>query len=167
MTLFTMFVYLLFLTTLKGQEIDTDLKAEFKALSTRFTVLSNSFDQEQMKVLNLSKQIEEKDNDIKLLDERISSLEKLNSKLQNLVQGTYPNTDMEEVIQQSRPTLANKTLEQRVEALEEMAKLNTLRSCDELASYGISTSGIYQIDPDGEKIGDAPIEVFCNFTIAM
>merc|ERR1712198_190403 len=41
---------------------------------------------------------------------------------------------------------------------------NTLRSCDELASYGITASGTYQIDPDGELIGDAPIEVYCNFT---
>ncbi len=46
------------------------------------------------------------------------------------------------------------TLEERVEHLEDLSKIKTLRSCYELAQYGINTSGLYQIDPDGDLIGN-------------
>ena len=62
------------------------------------------------------------------------------------------------------PTSENKTLEERVEYLEELEKVNTLRSCEEYFSYGISRSGLYNIDPDGNLVGMEPIQVFCNFT---
>ena len=54
-------------------------------------------------------------------------------------------------------------LEQRVEKLEELSKYKTLRTCQELANRGLTLSGVYEVDPDGEGIGYAPIEVFCNF----
>ena len=49
--------------------------------------------------------------------------------------------------------------------VEELSKINTkfLRTCEELALHGISTDGLYKIDPDGEMIGFAPIEVYCIF----
>ena len=40
-------------------------------------------------------------------------------------------------------------LESRVEKLEELAKIGTLRTCAEYAQYGLKTSGLYMIDPDG------------------
>lgn len=47
--------------------------------------------------------------------------------------------------------------------LEELIKLNSVRTCFEYAQRGIATSGTYTIDPDGPMIGDAAIEVYCNF----
>ena len=49
--------------------------------------------------------------------------------------------------------------------LEELSKIKVLRTCEELAKHGISTDGLYTIDPDGEMIGYDPIEVFCTFDI--
>ena len=54
-------------------------------------------------------------------------------------------------------------LEDRVEKLEEIAKYKTLRTCNELSNRGITSSGVYTIDPDGDGIGYEPILVFCNF----
>ncbi len=59
---------------------------------------------------------------------------------------------------------AGDTIEERVERLEELSKLKVLRSCHELFQHGIKTSGLYDIDPDGENIGRPPIQVYCNYT---
>ena len=40
-------------------------------------------------------------------------------------------------------------LESRVDKLEELAKIGTLRTCAEYAQYGLKTSGLYMVDPDG------------------
>ena len=54
-------------------------------------------------------------------------------------------------------------LESRVEKLEELAKIGTLRTCAEYAQYGLKTSGLYMIDPDGPLLGQPPFQVFCDF----
>ena len=54
-------------------------------------------------------------------------------------------------------------LEGRVDKLEQLSKVRTLRSCEEYASFGIKTSGMYPIDPDGISIGQPPFEVYCRF----
>ena len=54
-------------------------------------------------------------------------------------------------------------LEERVEKLEELAKIGTLRSCAEYAQYGLKSSGLYLVDPDGPLLGHPPFQVFCNF----
>ena len=54
-------------------------------------------------------------------------------------------------------------LEDRVSKLEELAKVGTLRTCAEYAQYGLKTSGLYMVDPDGPLLGHPPFQVFCNF----
>ena len=54
-------------------------------------------------------------------------------------------------------------LEGRVEKLEQLSKFKTLRTCQELASRGLTLSGLYEVDPDGDGIGQAPIQVYCDF----
>ena len=54
-------------------------------------------------------------------------------------------------------------LEDRVAKLEELAKVGTLRTCAEYAQYGLKTSGLYMVDPDGPLLGQPPFQVFCNF----
>ena len=58
---------------------------------------------------------------------------------------------------------AQDNFEERLEFVEEMTKVKTLRSCEELARHGIAKSGTYQIDPDGELISNDPIRVNCIF----
>ena len=47
--------------------------------------------------------------------------------------------------------------------MEEVVKLTHARTCEEYADHGVSRSGFYMIDPDGEHIGEKSIEVYCNF----
>merc|ERR1712136_104652 len=61
------------------------------------------------------------------------------------------------------PNLSNDTIEHRLQHLEEMEKIASLRSCFEYQQYGIDKSDIYKIDPDGPLQGEAPFEVFCDF----
>ena len=57
----------------------------------------------------------------------------------------------------------NDNIEERLAHVEELSKIKVLRTCEELARHGISTDGLYNIDPDGEMIGFDPIEVYCTF----
>ena len=56
-------------------------------------------------------------------------------------------------------------LESRVDKLEELAKIGTLRTCAEYAQYGLKTSGLYMIDPDGPLLGQPPFQVYCDFSL--
>ena len=57
--------------------------------------------------------------------------------------------------------------EKRVDTLEEHSKmadmLHTKRTCQEYSSYGFTTSGEYNIDPDGAFAGHPPFRVYCDF----
>merc|ERR1719244_94315 len=55
-------------------------------------------------------------------------------------------------------------LEEKVAHLEELSKLQVVRSCEELAQFGVEKSNNYWIDPDGPLTGQDPIQVFCDFT---
>ena len=54
-------------------------------------------------------------------------------------------------------------VEERVEKLEELSKVGTLRTCNEYAAFGIKSSGEYTIDPDGLLVGLPPFKVYCTF----
>jgi len=54
-------------------------------------------------------------------------------------------------------------LEERVLHLESLTRTKVLRSCHELSLHGVTRSGAYEIDPDGEARGEPPIQVFCRF----
>ena len=56
-----------------------------------------------------------------------------------------------------------KNLDKINENMVDMTTTKILRTCHELEQNGAQTSGMYLIDPDGEMIGDDPINVYCDF----
>ena len=56
-------------------------------------------------------------------------------------------------------------LERRGDKLEERVKIGTLRTCAEYAQYGLKTSGLYMIDPDGPLLGQAAFQVYCDLSL--
>ena len=52
---------------------------------------------------------------------------------------------------------------ERVDKLEQLSKYKTLRTCQEISNRGLTLSGMYDIDPDGQGIGYEPITVHCDF----
>ena len=101
-------------------------------------------------------------NDIEMSD--VSSLlckleESYNEKIAQMKQ------DIEERdrIYEKRMVQMEQALEERVAKLEQLAKIGTLRTCAEYTRYGLKSSGMYNIDPDGPLLGREPFQVFCNF----
>ena len=66
-------------------------------------------------------------------------------------------------LQQEIIKISNQSVDERLQHLEQMEKILSLRSCHEYDQYGINSSGIYNVDPDGPLLGQAPFPVFCNF----
>ena len=58
---------------------------------------------------------------------------------------------------------ANKDIEDDLNHLKQLSKLNTVRTCEEMKEYGVDESGFYLVDPDGPLIGQEPIMVYCDF----
>ena len=56
-------------------------------------------------------------------------------------------------------------LEERVEKLEQISKVKKLRNCQELSDKGLTKSGAYDVDPDGDGQGFGPINVYCDFVM--
>ena len=113
-------------------------------------------------------------------DDRIASLEKELNVLKSQV--TYLTSLSQELLKHVRKDIVidisqkivepsnevkeiivGPTLEERVEKVEQLAKVGTLRSCEEYAAFGIRSSGMYPIDPDGILVGLLPFNVFCSF----
>ena len=54
-------------------------------------------------------------------------------------------------------------LDDILEKLKQLSKIGTLRSCEEYAAFGIRTSGMFPIDPDGILVGRPPFNAYCRF----
>merc|ERR1712136_479323 len=100
---------------------------------------------------------------LEALESRVEILEKANIELKQIIDRQQMASSKETGTEHSRgnQVTQNKTLEERVEHLEDLSKIKSLRSCHEYSLYGITTSGLYNIDPDGDLL-EEPIEVFCD-----
>jgi hypothetical protein len=54
-------------------------------------------------------------------------------------------------------------LDDILEKLKQLSRIGTLRSCEEYAAFGIRTSGMFPIDPDGILVGRPPFNAYCRF----
>ena len=54
-------------------------------------------------------------------------------------------------------------LDDILEKLKQLSRIGTLRSCEEYAAFGIRTSGLFPIDPDGILVGQPPFTAYCRF----
>ena len=118
---------------------------EIKDLSGKVTTLENQVSQDQSKIKYLSDKVSQDQSKIRYLSEKVQTLE-------------------HQMNQAHSDQAPKEPLEDRVEKLEQLSKYKTLRTCQELASRGVTLSGVYDIDPDGDGIGQPPIQAYCDFT---
>jgi len=113
---------------------------------------------------NWTQNVLNKLGNLEALESRVEILEKANIELKQIIDRQQMASSKETGTEHSRgnQVTQNKTLEERVEHLEDLSKIKSLRSCHEYSLYGITTSGLYNIDPDGDLL-EEPIEVFCDF----
>ena len=103
--------------------------------------------------------------ELSVLKEQVHQLIALNLELQGQVEtqkseATMADPGCNEIIEDQ---LLTDDIEDRLEKLEELSRVGTLRSCNEYSAFGIKTSGQYKIDPDGILIGEPPFTVNCQF----
>ena len=141
----------------------------------------------EIKLIDLELDVKEKSAEIEYLKSKILAKDKVDTTSQ--APTTRPPTTQEQTTQPpttqpptqpsttqppttQRPTtqpapmtttIPDDSIEERLQHLEELSKIHTLRSCHEYDEYGINTSGKYFIDPDGPLVGIEPFEVYCNF----
>ena len=109
----------------------------------------------------------DKERAVRELQHRILRLENRDTTLSSDLNEAYGPVDPKNnpMIIESFTGLNNKSIDERLEHLEELSKIKTLRTCEEYRRYGISSSGFYEIDPDGSLIGHEPFQVYCNFDL--
>ena len=92
------------------------------------------------------------------LETKVTRLEVEIGQQQTLISGLIKN------IQDQQHPL-KKQFSVKVDINKELKQNAILRTCREIhASNPLLDSGIYWIDPDGQGVGDEPINVYCNMT---
>ena len=127
-----------------------EILKELKTITSRVQELENEDISTKNELENMKKQIIE----LKRLNQRGINANKVDVNEKNGVE----NQNSDQTINKDEPNL-----EKRVEILEQLSKIGTLRSCEEYSSFGIRSSGMFPIDPDGTLVGAAPFYVYCRF----
>lgn len=133
----------------KTQEIEIKLKAKIsKALANEFTE----------KLANQKTEITEKIS-AQLTEDLESQMMEMSEQIKdNIFEGVA-----DEVAEEIEPVFEELIAE--TEHLKVMSKLIKVpRTCEEWATAGMTNSGVFRIDPDGEDTGADPINVYCDFT---
>merc|ERR1712179_577479 len=101
-------------------------------------------------------------NEMIAMKEEIKELKNLKEQVQGLT-AIEPDQAQAGLLLEKNPPQLPDNIEERVEKLEILSKVGTLRTCNEYFAFGIRTSGEYTIDPDGILLGEPPFNVYCNF----
>ena len=108
------------------------------------------------RIAGLEKELYIVKTDFDVLKSQVTYLTSLSQELLKHIRKDIVSNEVKEII-------VNPTLEERVEKVEQLTKVGTLRSCEEYAAFSIRASGMYPIDPDGNLVGQVPFNVFCRF----
>ena len=169
---------------IKSDEISNDLvyKNDFEEMKMAFAKMTTEFKEYRTTQAERTGDLEKKILELDDLKKDVVYLKALNQEILKHKKSSkvqYHSTQHSQfsedqpVISMSKenpikPMVMNQTteepnLEDRVEKLETFFKVRTLRSCEEYAQFGIRTSGVYPIDPDGILVGQPPFSAYCRF----
>ena len=114
-------------------------------------------------LIDLTSRIQKAEMKNIILEERMQKSEKKNIILKGRVQNVEKKN---EVLEEKNQNLekANKDINDELSYLKELSKLNVVRTCEEMADYGVNQSNYYLVDPDGPLMGNEPIRVYCEFS---
>ena len=107
-------------------------------------------------LIDLTSRIQKAEMKNIILEERMQKLEKKNIILKGRVQNVEKKN---EVLEEKNQNLekTNKDINDELLYLRELSKLNVVRTCVEMADYGVNQSNYYLVDPDGPLMGNEPI----------
>ena len=101
--------------------------------------------------------------DVNLMSSLLSRMENYDKKIAQMEENNCNQISELEESYEKRIVQMEGDIEERVSKLEQLARIGTLRSCAEYSRYGLKSSGMYNIDPDGPLLGSEPFQVYCNF----
>jgi len=131
------------------------------------SVQGQNIDDQEWK-LKISQEMKDLKARAERLEERVEVLEKSNSEYQNIISSCEKeNIGLKTEYSGNRERsngYQNKTIEERLQHVEELSKTTSLRSCAEYADYGMTQSGMFTIDPDGNHVGLPAFDVYCNMS---
>ena len=137
----TIFVILI---VLQGQSSAFEkISDELKEMKEQFNKMNEEIHALKGKDIEQALKMNEMNQEINALKEEVRKLKTVNE--------NEKNDDNE------------KDVEERLIHLEELSKVHKARTCQELSTYDIQTSGRYTLDPDGDLVGLHPITVYCDF----
>ena len=75
-------------------------------------------------------------------------------------------SQLEQKFQEEKESMDLKVEEVKthIEKLEELGKITFAKNCQDLFDQGVEVSGFYFTDPDGQGLGQPPIQVYCDVT---
>ena len=113
-------------------------------------------------VLSLVTRVQKVEDKNQLLEEGIRIIKEKNHMLEEEVQILK---EKNQIYEKSNKNLEKemKDIDDELSYLKELSKLNIVRTCEEMADYGVNQSDFYLIDPDGPLMGEKPISVYCDF----
>ena len=108
---------------------------DFQDMLLAFAKLTEEFTRNSVELKDLKKDFTE--NSDELMD--------VKNELNNLKKQVAAEPDLDEIL----------------EKLRQLSRIGTLRSCEEYAAFGIRTSGMFPIDPDGILMGHPSFSAYC------
>jgi len=135
---------------------------EFSILRDEVKTLVNRLNEKEDVIGILSSRVYDTEMEIRQLKHQISCLEDCKSKAMEEKLSDDRRID-QTVLKSTEEAPSNNCIEERLNKLEQLAKLNTLRNCHEYFNFGITTSGLFTIDPDGPLTGNQAFDVYCSF----
>ena len=120
--------------SLDGNGDQVEMK-DFQDILLAFAKLTEEFTRNSVELKDLKKDFTR--NSDELMDLKVE--------LNNLKKQVADEPDLNEIL----------------EKLKQLSRIGTLRSCEEYAAFGIRTSGMFPIDPDGILMGHPSFSAFC------
>ena len=120
--------------SLDGNGDQVEMK-DFQDILLAFAKLTEEFTRNSVELKDLKKDFTR--NSDELMDLKVE--------LNNLKKQVADEPDLNEIL----------------EKLKQLSRIGTLRSCEEYAAFGIRTSGMFPIDPDGILMGHPSFSAYC------
>ena len=127
--------------SLDGSEDQVEMK-DFQDILLAFAKLTEEFTRNSAELKDLKKDFTRTSNELMDLKKDFT---RNYVELNNLKKQVAEEPDLDEIL----------------EKLRQLSRIGTLRSCEEYAAFGIRTSGMFPIDPDGILMGHPSFSAYC------
>ena len=157
------FIFLLVISvTIPGEAKTTEeWEKMVEVLQQELNVLKTKFETNEDKMKTIETKTKNIETKTKFIESKTENIETKTKFIETKTEKIEADT---ETLKANMNARSENNTEDRLSYLEDMIKLNVIRSCQEMLDFGIKTSNYYHIDPDGPLTGSQPFRVWCDFS---